>query len=122
MLAPALRKHCGQKRVYTTLEDNDPTGYKSKKAIKTKAQLGIEPIDFPVYSLDLNPLDFALWSEVEARMNKRQGKNETKDQHKARLKRSAMAIPEHVVRKMLGAIPARAQSVYDNNGGHIPRD
>ena len=122
VLAPALRKAHGNKRPYTTLEDNDPTGYKSNKAIAAKEELKINPIDFPCYSPDLNPLDFALWSEVEARMKKKDVKGETKVQYLARLKRTALSIPERVVRKMLGAMPARAQSIYDHDGGHIPRD
>ena len=40
----------------------------------------------------------------------------------ARLRKTALAIPEPVVRKMLGDIKRRAQSIYDNKGGHIPRD
>ena len=85
VVAPALRKHCGHKRKYTILEDNDPTGYKSGKAITAKAELGSEPIEFPTYSPDLNPLDFALWSEIEARMTKNQPKHETHARYKARL-------------------------------------
>ena len=121
-IAPALRKYCGRKRAYTILEDNDPTGYKSKSAISAKAELGIKPIQFPTYSPDLNPCDFALWSEVEGRMAKMKPKAETLDEWKARLRRTAMAIPEPTIRKMLGSIKKRAESIYQSNGGHIPRD
>ena len=41
---------------------------------------------------------------------------------KARLRRTAMATPEDVVRNMLGDIKTRAQSIYDHDGGHIPKD
>ena len=123
VIGPALRRHCGARRTYTILEDNDPTGYKSKRAIKAKAELGIDPIQFPTYSPDLNPLDFALWDEVERRMNRsKASKNDSLEQFKARLRRTAMATPEDVVRKMLGDIKTRAQSIYDHDGGHIPKD
>ena len=48
----ALKKHRGLKRKYTVLEDNDPTGYKSNKAIAAKAAASIEAIEFPKYSPD----------------------------------------------------------------------
>lgn len=51
-------------------EDNDPSGYKSKKALDAKDSLGITALDFPRYSPDLNPMDFFLWEEVERRMAK----------------------------------------------------
>ena len=49
-------------------------------------------------------------------------KHETLDGFKARLRRTALAIPEEVIRKMIGSMVWRTQSVYDNDGGHIPRD
>ena len=120
---PALVKHRGKKRTYTILEDNDPTGYKSKVAKTAKAELGIVPIEFPVYSPDLNPLDFALWSEVSSRMDAAGApRRETLEAYKARLRRTALGIPEAVVRKMLSSMKGRVSSVYESNGGHIPRD
>ena len=32
-----LRKHCGNKRSHTVIEDNDPTGYKSNTAKAAKS-------------------------------------------------------------------------------------
>jgi len=84
--------------------------------------LKICPIDFPTYSPDLNPLDFSLWKEVSDRMEKKIVKNENTSEYKARLRRTALTIPERVVRKMLGSIRPRAQSIYDNDGGHVLRD
>lgn len=52
------------------VKDNDPTGYKSRKATEVKDELGIRAMDFPRYSPDLNPMDFFLWEEVERRMAK----------------------------------------------------
>ena len=49
-------------------------------------------------------------------------RNETVDAFKQRLRRTAMAIPEGVIKKMVSAIPRHAQGIYDNNGGHLPRD
>ena len=122
-MQPALRKHRGPTRKCSILEDSDLTGYTSNIAIAAKKDLGIEPIAFPAYSPDLNPLDFALWSEVESRMQAApQPRNESVDEYKVRLRRTAMRIPTPVVRKMLGSMKARAESVYANGGGHIARD
>ena len=118
-----MRRHIGAKRTYTILEDNDPTGYKSKVVEQAKADLGIEPIEFPTYSPDINPLDYALWAEVEARMQKGKApRNETATAYKARLRRTAMAIPEKVIRKMLADMKPRVESIYKHKGGHIPKD
>ena len=68
VLAPALRRHRGVKRRYAILEDNDPTGFKSKKGLAAKEAAHIHPFAFPKYSPDLNPLDFSLWEEVTNRM------------------------------------------------------
>ena len=43
----ALKKHRGEKRKYLLLEDNDPQGYKSKKAIAAKEDAKIEALEFP---------------------------------------------------------------------------
>ena len=123
IIAPALKKHHGTKRSYVTLEDNDPTGYKANRAKKAEAELGIVPMDFPTYSPDLNPCDYSLWEEVQSRMDKqKEPAHESIDAFKARLKRTAMSIPPAVINKMLTSMVSRTQSVYDENGGHIPRD
>ena len=49
-------------------------------------------------------------------------KNETADAFKCRLRRTALSIPENVVRKMLSGMVSRMEAVYQNDGGHIPRD
>ena len=42
--------------------------------------------------------------------------------YKARLRRTAMAIPEKVIRKMLAEMKPRVESIYKHKGGHIPKD
>ena len=64
----APKKHRPQRKSYNIIEDNDPTGYKSNAAIKAKEELKVTPMVFPLYSPDLNPLDFFLWAEVQRRM------------------------------------------------------
>ena len=123
VIAPALRRWIGNKKKFISLEDNDPTGYRSNLAIAEKAKQGIQPIQFPTYSPDINPCDYALWDEVQRRMDgPKAPKNETADAFKRRLRRTALSIPEKVVRKMLSGMVPRMEAVYQNDGGHIPRD
>jgi hypothetical protein len=122
-IAAALKKHVGEGRRYTIMEDNDPTGYKSKLALKAKADLKVRAVEFPAYSPDLNPLDFYVWAEVERRMGKqKEPKNESQAQYKARLRRTAMALPAAVVRKAVMSIKKRAKAVVEAKGGDISRD
>ena len=119
----ALKKHVGAKASYLVMEDNDPTGFKSNVAVKAKQELKIRTMDYPKHSPDLMPLDFFVWSEIDRRMALQSPpKNESADQFKTRLKRTALAIPECVIRKAVLSIKKRAQAVVDANGGDIPRD
>jgi len=49
-------------------------------------------------------------------------RNETIKGYKARLRRTALAIPEAVVRKAVLDISARAQAAIEADGGDILRD
>ena len=50
------------------MEDNDPAGYKSSKGMAAKAAAGIETLDLPKRSPDLNPLDFSFWAAANQKM------------------------------------------------------
>ena len=118
-----LNKQRGQKRSYRVLEDNDPRGFKSGKAQTAKAELGITAVPFPRYSPDLNPLDFAIWSEVEARMVKNMPKKvETVAEYKKRLRLTTLRLPSELVGKIVRSIPARMKAVVEAKGGNIKCD
>jgi transposase len=87
-----------------------------------KKELKIQPIEFPKYSPDLNPLDFYVWSEVQRRMNLKTPKTETAKDCMARLRRTAMALPRATVRKAVLAIRTRAAAVVAAKGKDISRD
>ena len=119
----ALKKELGPKRRYVLLEDNDPAGYKSNKGRAAKADLHIEPLRFPKYSPDLNPLDFYVWSEIERRMlAKPSAKLESGTAYKARLRRVAKALPASGILKALASIPKRAKAIVEAKGGHVALD
>lgn len=119
----ALRRNRGQKARYHILEDNDPTGYKSTAAIHAKDELKITTETFPRYSPDLNPLDYFLWEEVEKRMKAGAPKRtETTEEFNVRLRKTAMAIPQRVIRAGISSLGRRIEACFKHNGGHIPRD
>ena len=118
-----LKKKRGEKRRYVVLEDNDPVGYKSGKAIDAKKAVGIEALEFPRYSPDLNPMDYFLWQEVDNRMSKNAPKKlESMDAFKLRLRRTALAIPEAVIRKGVANMKERVADCFKNGGEFITRD
>jgi hypothetical protein len=118
-----LRRTRGVKAKYRILEDNDPTGYKSGKAKKAKAELGISPIEFPRHSPDLNPLDYSLWTQINQKMEKNAPAGiESVKKYKARLRRTALSLSKEKVTAAVRSLKKRAKAVYDNNGGDIPRD
>ncbi|CAK0851927.1 unnamed protein product, partial [Prorocentrum cordatum] len=118
VLAPALRRCRKGRRAFRILEDNDPTGYKSKKAVDCKRGLKITPIKFPKYSPDLNPLDYFLWAEVNRRMAEQSAPaNESQSAYKARLRRVAMGIPKSVIRAAVAKMKTKAAEVVVAEGG-----
>ena len=113
----------GKKHRYAILEDNDPAGFKANRAKAAKLELGIQPIRFPKYSPDLNPLDFYVWSEIERRMQaSRITRVESPAECKARLRRVVRALPREALQKAVQAIYKRAQAVVDAKGGHVRVD
>ena len=118
-----LAKHRGVKASYLVAEDNDPTGYKSGKAMAEKRRLGIQTIEWPRFSPDLMPLDFSLWQNIERRahMSAPKGK-ESVNAFKERLRRATLATPAATVRAVVAAMRSRAAMVVAAKGKDIRTD
>ena len=68
-LARAYLEHAAKSRAkWIVLEDNDPAGYKSERALAAKEAAGIVIDDLPKRSPDLNVLDYSLWHSINVRM------------------------------------------------------
>ena len=118
-----LKRAFPHKTSYRLLEDNDPTGYKSGKAMAAKKSLSITTWDLPRYSPDLNPCDYFLWDEVQRRMAAGEpDRLESAAKYKARLRRTAMGLPASVVRRGVQAMKRRCQAVFEAKGGDIACD
>ena len=97
-----LKKEYPTRADYVLYEDNDPSGLKSSAGLNAKRAMKIRTVDTPTYSPDLNPLDFALWKNVEDRVLKQKIEGrETRDEYVARLRRFALRTPTKTV---IGAV------------------
>lgn len=118
-----LVKQHGAKRSYSLIEDNDPTGYKSRKGLAAKRDIKAVAWEYPRHSPDLNPLDFFVWAEVDKKMAKSPApRNESLEGYKRRLRRAAMTIPKARIAAAVRSMKSRAQAVWDAKGGDIARD
>ena len=77
----------------------------------------------PVYSPDLNPLDFSLWDEVERRVLKNApAKVETVQAYKKHLRLTALRLPRDLVTRSASAMPTRTRAVVEVKGYSIKAD
>lgn len=119
----ALAKHKPGKKKWKILEDNDPAGFKSSAAKAAKAAIGIETIDLPAYSPDLQPLDFSLWTAVERRATAEVGQNTvTALEYRRILRKVALGLPPAVVVAAVASMRRRCEQMFEANGGNIRDD
>jgi hypothetical protein len=123
-LAPALRKAYPHQRKFKVLEDNDPTGYKSKAGEVAKKNAKIEVFELPKRSPDLNPLDYGFWSAVNRRLRLQEAKFpktkcETRKQFISRLRGVVLRIPKAVLTPMVRSMKWRCIAVKKAKGGHF---
>ena len=120
----ALERACPVSRKWRVLEDNDPAGFKCRKGVHAKQAVGIESFDIPRRSPSLNVCDYALWSEINRRMRAAEAKwpkdrTESRKQYIARLRRTALSLPEAFVNKSISNMQQRCQSLHAARGGHF---
>lgn len=124
----ALQKACKKtwpgKRKFSLLEDNDPTGYESKKGIAAKASAGLVKFFIPKRSPDLNVMDYAVWTQVNRKMRQAEakfpeGKKESRQQYLQRLRRTALSLPPSFVDAAIGDMPKRLHRLFKARGGHF---
>ena len=120
-LKTALRRNYPSKRTHKVLEDNDPTGYKPSAGCAAKEASKIKVFEIPCRSPDLNPLDYAIWAEVNKRMRDQEqnwkNKKESREQYLARLKSTAQGLERDYVDGVIGNMAARCERLYRAKGG-----
>eukprot|EP00973_Karenia_brevis_P072827 10113583-Karenia_brevis.AAC.1 len=98
-----------KKASFTVIEDNDPAGYKSGKALTAKKEANISTDDLPRRSPDLNVLDYYVWNAVNKRMRQQEAAfpkkfQETEEAFLARLRRTALRLPKAEVSRAVASM------------------
>jgi hypothetical protein len=119
-----LKKTWPRRRSFKVLEDNDPTGFKSKQGIKAKKAAQISVFEIPPRSPDLSVMDYAIWRAINKKMRNQErkfprSKRETRSAYRARLQRAALSLPKQSINKAIGSMKRRCQLIYKAKGGHI---
>ena len=120
----ALKKAHPGARAWRVLEDNDPTGFKSKTGEAAKKESGIEVFRIPKRSPQLNVCDYALWAEINKRrrQNERRwnaNKKETRGAYLKRLRRTALRLPKTFIDKSISNTKVRCQRLLAARGRHF---
>ena len=119
-----LKRTWPRRRSFLVLEDNDPSGFKSRKGVAAKLQAKVQILEIPKRSPDLNICDYALWKQVTRTMRKQErrwptSRRETRAQYVARLARAARGLKKSFVVKAIGDMKRRCQRLYNSKGGHF---
>ena len=123
-LRPGLDAAWGRTRRFMILEDNDPTGFKSGKGHGAKRRAKVDVFPIPKRSPDLSVMDYAVWKDVNRRMRAQERswpakKRETREQYVARLRRTALRLPETFIRESIGDMERRCERCYDAPGRYF---
>lgn len=123
-IAKKLRAVFPGRAAFKVLEDNDPSGFKTKLGQKAKDEAKISSFDIPKRSPCLNVCDYFLWSAVNRRMREQErpwpaSKRETREDFLKRLRRTALATPPATVRAAVGDMKRRCTRLLAANGGNI---
>ena len=96
-------------------------GYKSSRGIKAKKESNISVLCIPESRLDLNPLEFFVWSAPNNAMRTKeesspQAKKETRKLYLKRLRRTALRLKPAYIKKCIGDMRRRCQRLFEPKG------
>ena len=128
MYRGALKQACERgwprKRCHTILEDNDPTGFKSRAGIAAKKDAKLRVFALPPRSPDLNVCDYALWAKIGRNMRRQEAcfpgsRRETRAEYLERLRKTAKRLPTSFIDKAIANMKVRCQRLFEARGGHF---
>ena len=113
-----------RKRSFQVLEDNDPTGYKSKLAIAAKQKCRLRVLALPKRSPDLNVMDYAIWKAINRKMRAQERRmkrstRESRNDYIKRLARAAKSLSSAFIQKACMNMKRRCELLYKAKGGHF---
>ena len=120
-LLSCLKKQYPNKRSWSVLEDNDPSGYLTMQARDAKVANNIEQFEIPKRSPDLNVLDYYFWSQVERKLREQEKRfpehrKETRQEFISRLRRVVREWPQGDISRAIGDLARRAKLLYKAKG------
>ena len=120
----ALQAEYPDRTRFAVLEDNDPTGYRSKKGIQAKKDASIDVFEITCHSPELNICDYWLWKQVNSKMREQErrwpeGKKEDRDAYLRRLRRAAMSLTEAEIDAAMSSMKRRCEDLKKAKGGAI---
>ena len=99
------------------MQDKAP-GHNAKGTVEELEERGIEIIEWPAFSPDLNPIE-SLWNEMKDWISATYiDRNVPLDEIRRQVKEAWEAIGEETLEELLQTMPQRCQAVIDANGMH----
>ena len=119
-----LTKTFPERKTYNVLEDNDPSGFKTKTGRAAKKAAGITAFEIPKRSPCLNVCDYFLWATVNRRMREQEKKwparkRETRKNFLKRLRTTALGLPTAMVTAAVADMKRRCSRLLVAKGGNI---
>ena len=102
--------------------DNDPSGFEAREAVKFRKTLGnLVFRNIPVYSPELQPCDWTLWSTLERRLRAAEQRlpadyRESKTEFQARVKKTLLST---TLRNLDAEQAARCERIHKKRGGVV---
>ena len=123
-LRAALKRCSPRKRQYALIEDNDPSGFKSKRGEAAKRAAKIQVLCLPKRSPDLSVMDYAIWKKVTQLMRQQEkrfpkSKRETRAAFIDRLRRTAKGLSALFINKATGNMKERCERLFQARGHHF---
>ena len=104
-------------RANFTLMDDNARPHRAIIVRNRLQQAGIQTMDWPSRSPDLNPIEHA-WDELGRRLNNRAHRPVTLAQLGQALIEEWNQIPQYVIRRLVTSMRRRCLAVLDSRGGH----
>lgn len=98
------------------MQDGAP-GHSAQYTLNDLKERGIEPIFWPPFSPDLNPIE-TVWNKIKNYLQEHFGEKLSYDQLRAALEEAWESISHLFLNDLIDSMPLRCQAVIDANGLH----
>ena len=97
-------------------QDNDPK-HTSNKSQETLEEIGIDVMEWPAQSPDLNPIE-QFWNHLKKQLRERKKIYATKEELWDALQEELDVVNRDLCRKLIASMPERVQAVIRAKGGY----